>query len=499
MTHVMFHLLVILSAFSSVYCSGIVISVIPSMDEGPIIWKQTVTVSCTWTPGARMYGDVVVGEGESIWSDPIYGETVNKESPDERIYFSSDDDVGIASLVIKDVTVADERKFGCSVSRKGSSSTVTLDILEPPAAGVPALTAVPHFTTVDLSWPAVEGATSYKVSWRAKDSADWNEVDVTTTSHTADGLSVASEYEAKVDASNAAGIREGILPAETTFTTKDNRPPHPVDDLAVQADAGYNQTSISISWALTANTAENRIVAGIDVSAVKEGAGEEDPVIAPQTLAGDATSATFELGGPGTFVFTVKTFNDYSGEVDTARSASHLVKETTDPPTVKPTTTPEPTTKKPTTEKPTTKEPTVKPTVAVPNNVLCGDMTSFEPMVGAEIQLACTVPDDAKYEAGDITWSYKAGDQTIAQDEILNLDGISIVAREANATAETAGTSTLRVASVAENNAGTYTCVESKHSTSCAFEVTLARDVESGAVFTSLSTALSLVLLLALF
>ena len=48
-------------------------------------------------------------------------------------------------------------------------------------------------------------------------------MDVSTNSHTFTDLSVASNFEAKVDASNAAGIREGIEPAETTFTTKDNR------------------------------------------------------------------------------------------------------------------------------------------------------------------------------------------------------------------------------------------------------------------------------------
>ena len=60
--------------------AGVKISVLPSMEEGPIIWKQTVTVSCLWTPGSRMYGDIVVGKDDSIWSDPIYGETVSKES-----------------------------------------------------------------------------------------------------------------------------------------------------------------------------------------------------------------------------------------------------------------------------------------------------------------------------------------------------------------------------------------------------------------------------------
>ena len=48
-------------------------------------------------------------------------------------------------------------------------------------------------------------------------------MDVAEITHAFDGLNVASDYEAKVDASNAAGIREEIQPAETTFTTKDNR------------------------------------------------------------------------------------------------------------------------------------------------------------------------------------------------------------------------------------------------------------------------------------
>lgn len=50
-----------------------------------------------------------------------------------------------------------------------------------------------------------------------------SQVDVAGTEHIFEGLNVASDYEAKATASNPAGIREGIEPAETTFTTKDNR------------------------------------------------------------------------------------------------------------------------------------------------------------------------------------------------------------------------------------------------------------------------------------
>ena len=50
------------------------------MDDGPIVWKQTVTISCNWTPGNRMYGDMVVGEElGSLWSDAQYGEIVSLE------------------------------------------------------------------------------------------------------------------------------------------------------------------------------------------------------------------------------------------------------------------------------------------------------------------------------------------------------------------------------------------------------------------------------------
>ena len=49
------------------------------------------------------------------------------------------------------------------------------------------------------------------------------QADVPGTEHTFEGLNVASDYEAKVEASNDAGIREGIEPAEVSFTTKDNR------------------------------------------------------------------------------------------------------------------------------------------------------------------------------------------------------------------------------------------------------------------------------------
>ena len=78
---------------------------------------------------------------------------------------------------------------------------------------------------------------------------------------------------------------------------------------------------------------------------MKEGATDEEPAIESQELSADATSVTFELPGPGDYVFTITTNNDYSADVETSATEIHTVKETTDPPV-----------------EPTTPEPTVKPT-----------------------------------------------------------------------------------------------------------------------------------------
>ena len=86
--------------------------------------------------------------------------------------------------------------------------------------------------------------------------------------------------------------------------------------------------------------------------------------VGSQELSGSATSATFQLEGPGEYVFSVTTVNDFSEGVETSREVSHLVKETTDPPII---TTQKPTTKKPTI-KPTTKKSTEKPATEKPTN-----------------------------------------------------------------------------------------------------------------------------------
>jgi len=495
MTQVMFHVLLFLSAFACFYSSEITLTVIPSMDDGPIVWKQTVTISCNWTPGNRMYGDMVVGEElESLWSDAQYGEIVSLEDASQRVYFNSDDTLGTATLIIKDVTSADSRQFGCMVSRQGNSNNVLLNILEPPMAGVVNFVAVPEFTTVTLTWDAVEGAENYNVGWQAVGAADWTTVDVAINSHTFEGLSVASNFVAKVDASNLAGIREGIEPAETSFTTKDNRPPHPVGGLVV-GPSKYNQTSITISWDLNDNNGEERIVSGIFVTVVKEGDAELGAD--PQDLGGDVTSATFELGGPGTYVFSVQTTNDFSEGVVTTQTVTHEVKETTEAPTIPPTTTPAPTTKKITTPKITTpKAITVAATEPVePKNMNCGLIRELEPLPGKPLQLSCIVPEDVNYDAEAITWSYKVGDEgQVLDQEALIDNGVNIVANN------TLKSSILNIDGIIESQAGTYKCsIESSpHSSECEYVVSVTR-TGSGALQTSVSTAISLVIVLLAF
>ena len=68
------------STFSGVFCNteDLRISSSPSLEAGPINWKQQITISCTWTPGSMKFADIFVGE-ESIFTHPIYGPIVSQE------------------------------------------------------------------------------------------------------------------------------------------------------------------------------------------------------------------------------------------------------------------------------------------------------------------------------------------------------------------------------------------------------------------------------------
>lgn len=480
MTEVMHHVILFLSALSCVFCNteDLRISSSPSLEAGPINWKQQITISCTWTPGSMKFADIFVGE-ESIFTHPVYGPIVTQEDPEARLFFSQDIALGTAELVIKDITEADNNAFSCMVSRIGRGNPVTLEVLEPPTAGVSGLTATPDFTSVLLTWEAVDGATNYNVAWRASGTEDWNAADVPGTEHTFEGLNVASDYEAKVEASNDAGIREGIEPAEVSFTTKDNRPPHPVGGLTVH-EAAYNATTITLSWNIQDNTAENRIVTGITATAAKEGAVEGDPAIEPQELAAEATTATFQLPGPGDYIFKITTKNDFSEGVDTSAMELHTVKETTTPPP--PPTTPEPTTKKPTTAAPTTeaKEPTEGDIDLGTGgeNIDCGDIQSIQPFANQQASLKCTVPDDANFAPSDITWTFQAGDATpVEQEQIINSE-IGVVTFDNT-------TSILTIKSVTADTVGFWKC--NAASEYCTFSVELTGASVGGNAGTTLA------------
>lgn len=482
MTNVMFHALIVLSALFCAFSSEISWSVSPAQ-EGPIIWKTTVTFTCSWPVVHRNYGDLLVGTPgnlASLFVAPQYKDLIAANDPDERVYALMDDATGTATLTIKEVTKADEHAFACSVTGYGPSSTIALTVLEPPTAGVTNFAAVPDFTSVALSWDAVEGATSYSVSWRAAGSTEWTSDATEETSKTFEGLAVASDFEAKVDASNAAGIRAEIQPAETTFTTKDNRPPHPVSDLAVHEDTGYNATSVTITWTLAANAGENRVVTGLTASVAKEVVGNETAAEIPaQELAADDTDATFELPGPGTYVFTVKTANAYSADVDTAATVEHVVKETTKAPTKAPTEPP--------------KEPT-DPPKKVP--IECVNAGEQEPAVDEPYSLTCKVPEDAPYDVSQITWTYNAGgDNEMGQEEFTKA-GVNVTAVGRSETIKE-GESKLVFGKFGANHAGKWKCSlktdKEESDNSCTFDLGVPAEATKSA---ALKTPLSGVLIL---
>ena len=177
------------------------LSVVPSMDGGPIIWKQAVTISCKWEPENRMYSFFVVGEEMgSIWSDSIYGEIVSLQDPEQRVYVRNDDDIGVATLIIKNVTAIDARLFGCGVTRKGNSNNINLDILEPPTAMVNDLNALTEFTSATLTWNTVEEATFYYVKWQLAGSTSWTEIKAFNNYYTISSLPTGSSFTAYVTA-----------------------------------------------------------------------------------------------------------------------------------------------------------------------------------------------------------------------------------------------------------------------------------------------------------
>ena len=101
--------------------------------DGEFLVKEgatSVSFSCSWTPGRFRYGDILV-DAASIYSHPVYSPIVVLEDPNERIYFTQDETLGVATLTIKDVTMSDRHWFACSVSRLGSTEPTYLDVIDP--------------------------------------------------------------------------------------------------------------------------------------------------------------------------------------------------------------------------------------------------------------------------------------------------------------------------------------------------------------------------------
>ncbi|XP_063678334.1 uncharacterized protein LOC134814199 isoform X6 [Bolinopsis microptera] len=209
---------------------GTHISVEPPMNKWPIIWHQAVTISCAWTPldklrrKGKAEGDIFVQQLNndrevSIFADPIYGDMINLEDPKERVYFESNNEAGTSFLVIKNVTKEDSRRFKCRVNGGKISDGITLEILEPPVKEVSNFVASPGYDKAELSWDAVVGAITYIVKYQLLDAQQWEMVEVENPNVTIEYLDPATEYKALVSASNTAGIRANVLPAEIVFKT----------------------------------------------------------------------------------------------------------------------------------------------------------------------------------------------------------------------------------------------------------------------------------------
>jgi len=469
----------------------------PDSSAGPLNWQQTITIKCSWEPESRRpgEGEFVINE-VSIYSDESPYASMWLEDGTQnltaRVVFEQDASLGTASLVIKDVTAADAGEYQCQVPRKGVSDGLQLDILEPPTAGVTVLTATAEFTEATVTIGAVDGATAYSVGIQAKDAAEWEDVDVdpAVLSHTFTGLVVATDYNVRASASNAAGIRDNIEPAETTFKTKDNRPPKAVDDLTASSE-GYNATTITLRWGLSTNIALNHIVTAISATCSKVGS-EDDPQ--KKELAADATTASFEVGGEGDYEFTVVVSNEFSTPEDAKMKTEFTVKKTTTPtpkpPTEKPTTkkpTEKQTTKKTTTEKKTDPKPKVTtPAAEEPKKVVCGGYSSaIEKNEGDEVVLTCTVPDGAGFAADAVKWSYKMGDEAAKEhDDLDNQDDIKIAVADKQ--------TVLTLEKITINQQGTYSCKQAEES-SCDYVITVKKTPENGS---SLGAAISSILTL---
>ncbi|WP_394553340.1 fibronectin type III domain-containing protein [Agromyces sp. MMS24-JH15] len=135
----------------------------------------------------------------------------------------------------------------------------------------------PTPTSVDVTWPAVDGATGYTVSYRKAGTADWSGVDVAAdvTAKTLTGLQPNTGYEVKVTATRSADEGTSTTIAVTTGS------PEP---LTVSA-SGVTASAFGITWTrptlpLPPNRSSVEWLIGIDGQHVQAIAVEYDPTAA---------------------------------------------------------------------------------------------------------------------------------------------------------------------------------------------------------------------------
>jgi len=452
-------LLFLLSSLSLIASSTSIEFFIDAKPEGPdYIWKTDITLTCYWDPTKAGNSAEFLIDNTSIYRDN--SPYVVSEEDTSKVEVSTDMDAGQAQLIIKDLTAADTHEIKCSVSWLGLSPAQEVTVNEPPTTPVSGIAAsAVDFATATISFDAVEDATKYTVGWQAAGAADWEEVEITDVTYGLTGLLVATTYTVRVRAGDLAGYRDDVELATTSFTTLDNRPPVPVDAISV-SDAEYNATVITITWNTDTNTASGLVVSSITAKVSQDDVEVEGSL---QTLSGDETSATFDLPGPGTYIFVVSTHNDFSAEGDTASVIEHIVEETKIP-----------TTSPPTEPKPVTEEKTneVEAGPGGGEHLKCTDpqlVNDYEtsPVVlestpGNTQVIVCYLSESSTFTSDNIVWAYDGASQ-FNQTQLTDQEAFSITNEDDK--------SNFAISSVGDNHAGEYTCTVAGET--CRFQLTV--------------------------
>ncbi|MBP2436595.1 alpha-amylase family glycosyl hydrolase [Microbacterium amylolyticum] len=123
--------------------------------------------------------------------------------------------------------------------------------------GVPSgVTVVPSESSVAVSWPAVAGATSYRVAYRATASSKTLFQDVPSgTSAVVSGLNEGTAYWFKVSASNSAGASAFSAAAHTTTGSGDVVIPGVPSGVTVVP----SESSVAVSWPAVAGATSYRV------------------------------------------------------------------------------------------------------------------------------------------------------------------------------------------------------------------------------------------------